>query len=545
MNTTRFVIGLMLAGCVGCGGPSGKAPPSSPMAASTSKPSLGIRPDGDTEVKPDMSKIHSEELKKVFSYIDAHIDDHVVNLQKWIQQPSISNTGEGIQESAEMVKGFFDQLGCQESKVYDVGMADWGQQGNPVVFAKCDEGAPKTLVIYWMYDTMPITQPDLWKAPPFEGRLVEQPPFKKVLIGRGAVNSKGPEMAMWNALMSIKAVAGKLPVNLIFVAEGDEERMSMGYRKFVEDHPDFFKGVDAMYTFGFQAFNGGAYVLGGSEGCVFVELTTSGAKWGRGPNYSDIHGGFKRSVDSPAWRHIKMLSTLVDDTGNKVLIDGFYDDMVPPPASDDAKLRAFSKTYDVKKAAENLGVGRFISEDPYEVMKMSLLGTSLNIDGIWGGNMFAGGSGAILPNKITSKHNIRYIPNMTGPDIVAKLRKYLDKKGYSDVEIRVIGDVPWAKMKSDTPIGHAVLDTLDIFQIKHVPVSPDQTIMGGYWPAYLFAGNPVNIPIMGGMAGFGWNPHAANEYYVIEGAGKVYGFAGAEKSVATVLYNYAGKNEQP
>jgi acetylornithine deacetylase/succinyl-diaminopimelate desuccinylase-like protein len=544
MKSSFLILTVLSLGLVACG--SGKPGDTAVTQAAPPPPvKLGIRPDGDTEVKPDMSKIHSEELKKVFSYIDGHIDEHVVNLQKWIQQPSISNTGEGIQESAEMVKGFFDQLGCQESKVYDVGMADWGQQGNPVVFAKCDEGAPKTLVIYWMYDTMPITQPDLWKAPPFEGRLVEQPPFKKVLIGRGAVNSKGPEMAMWNALMSIKAVAGKLPVNLIFVAEGDEERMSMGYRKFVEDHPDFFKGVDAMYTFGFQSFNGGAFTFGGSEGCLFVELTTSGAKWGRGPNYSNIHGGFKRSVDSPAWRHIKMLSTLVDDTGNKVLIDGFYDDMLPPAAADEAQLRAFSKTYDVKKAAENLGVGRFISDDPYEVMKMSKLGTSLNIDGIWGGNMFAGGSGAILPNRITSKHNIRYVPNMTGPDIVTKLRKYLDKKGYSDVEIRVIGDVPWARMKSDTPIGHAVADTLDAFQIKHVPVTPDQTIMGGYWPAYLFAGNPINIPIMGGMAGFGWNPHAANEYYVIEGAGKVYGIAGAEKSVATVLYNYAGKNEAP
>jgi acetylornithine deacetylase/succinyl-diaminopimelate desuccinylase-like protein len=544
MKSSFLILAVFSLGLVGCG--SGK--PGDTVVTQAAPPpqvKLGIRPEGDTEIKPDMTKIHSEDLKKVFSYIDEHIDEHVVNLQKWIQQPSISNTGEGIQESAEMVKGFFDQLGCQESKVYDVGMADWGQQGNPVVFAKCDEGAPKTLVIYWMYDTMPITQPDLWKSPPFEGRLVEQPPFKKVLIGRGAVNSKGPEMAMWNALMSIKAVAGKLPVNLIFVAEGDEERMSMGYRKFVEDHPDFFKGVDAMYTFGFQSFNGGAFTFGGSEGCLFVELTTSGAKWGRGPNYSNIHGGFKRSVDSPAWRHIKMLSTLVDDTGNKVLIDGFYDDMLPPSATDEAQLRAFSKTYDVKKAAENLGVGRFISDDPYEVMKMSKLGTSVNIDGIWGGNMFAGGSGAILPNKITSKHNIRYVPNMTGPDIVTKLRKYLDKKGYSDVEIRVIGDVPWARMKSDTPIGHAVADTLDTFQIKHVPVTPDQTIMGGYWPAYLFAGNPINIPIMGGMAGFGWNPHAANEYYVIEGAGKVYGIAGAEKSVATVLYNYAGKNEAP
>src|SRR6185437_4406564 len=114
----------------------------------------------------------------------------------------------------------------------------WGAPGNPVVYARCDFGAPKTVVIYWMYDTMPIAEPADWKNPPFEGRLVEQAPFKKVLIGRGATNSKGPEMSQWNALMSIKAVTGKLPVNLIVVAEGDEERMDIGLRQFVKDHPD-------------------------------------------------------------------------------------------------------------------------------------------------------------------------------------------------------------------------------------------------------------------------------------------------------------------
>ena len=141
----------------------------------------------------------------------------------------------------------------------------------------------ETLVIYWMYDTMPVTQPDPWKAPPFEGRLVEQAPFKKVLIGRGATNSKGPQMVQLNAFMAIKAVTGKLPVNLIFVAEGDEERMSMGFRQFVKDHPELFKGAEAMYRFGGQSASGGGELSGGSEGCVYVELTTSGAKWGRGP----------------------------------------------------------------------------------------------------------------------------------------------------------------------------------------------------------------------------------------------------------------------
>jgi acetylornithine deacetylase/succinyl-diaminopimelate desuccinylase-like protein len=514
-------------------------------SGAAAKKTLGIRPNGDTEITPDLSKISSEELKKVYAYIDEHIDEHVENLQKWIKQPSISNTGEGIQESAEMVKGFFDQLGCQESKVYDVGTAEWGQQGNPVVFAKCDEGAPKTLVVYWMYDTMPVTQPDLWKAPPFEGRIVEQAPFKKVLIGRGATNSKGPEMSMWNAFMSIKAVTGKLPVNLIIVAEGDEERMDMGYRKFVKDHRDFFQKADAMYSFGFQAPNGGGFVLGGSEGCVFVELTTSGKKWGRGPNYSDIHGGFKRAVDSPAWRHIKMLSSLVAENGNKVLIDGFYDNIEPLSKEEDAMLHNAAKSVDLVAGAKNLGVERFMTDDPYEFLKLSRYGTSMNLDGIWGGNMFAGGSGAILPNKITSKHNFRYVPNMTGPDIVAKLRKQLDKNGYPDVEIKIVGDVPWAKMHYDTEIAKAVFGTFDQFKIPHGPPSDRATILGGYWPAYLFAGDPISIPITGGMAGSGGNAHAANEYYVIEGAGKVYGMAGAEKSVATVLYNFAGKNQPP
>src|SRR5580700_4496726 len=107
----------------------------------------GIRPQGDTEISIDMSKIKNPDLPKIFAYIDAHIDAHVRNLQKWIQQPSISNTGEGIQESAQMVKGYFDQLGCQQTKVYDPGVAEWGQQSNPVVYAKCDEGAKRTIVI--------------------------------------------------------------------------------------------------------------------------------------------------------------------------------------------------------------------------------------------------------------------------------------------------------------------------------------------------------------------------------------------------------------
>ncbi|HEV3058621.1 MAG TPA: M20/M25/M40 family metallo-hydrolase [Vicinamibacterales bacterium] len=538
---------LAVMSAMACSAAGKTAPADSQSGSKPAVAKLGIRADGDTEIKPDLSKVGSDDLKKVYAYIDEHIDDHVTSLQKWIRQPSISNSGEGIPESAEMVKGFFEQLGCQQSTVYDVGITEWGAPGNPVVYARCDEGAPRTIAIYWQYDTMPITQPDAWIAPPFEGRLIEQPPFKKVLIGRGATNSKGPEMAQLNALLSIKAVTGKLPVNVVFVAEGDEERMDVGVRKFVKDHPELFRNVDALIgESGTQAPSGSAGVGGGSEGCVYFELTTSGKSWGRGPVQSDIHGSNKRAVDSPAWRHMKMLASLVSDDGNTPLVKGFMDGLEQLSEKESTQLKNAAAKTDMKVAATNLGVARFIADDPFTMLKMSRYGTSFNLDGIWGGNMYAGGAGAILPNKITSKHNIRYVPKMNGLQIVKRIREQLDRNGYKDVELKVIGDVPWSKMSYDTDIARAMTQMYEQFNIPHGQPAEYASILGGYWPSYLFSNQevgervaPVSMPIGMGGAGHGGNAHAANEYFVIEGAGKVYGMAGAEKAQATIVYNFA------
>jgi acetylornithine deacetylase/succinyl-diaminopimelate desuccinylase-like protein len=183
------------------------------------------------------------------------------------------------------------------------------------------------------------------------------------------------------------------------------------------------------------------------------------------------------------------------------------------------------------------------------MLKMGRYGTSFNLDGIWGGNMYAGGAGAILPNKITSKHNIRYSPKMNGLEIVKRFREQLDRNGYKDVELKIIGDVPWSKMSYDTDIARAMTQMYDQFNIAHGQPSQTPTILGGYWPAYLFSNQevgqkiaPVSMPIGMGGAGHGGGAHAANEFMVLEGAGKVYGYAGAEKSHAAIFYNFAGKN---
>lgn len=555
MRNRLLVLCVMgtLMGFTGCK----SSAPTTPVAAT---PKLGINPYGARGTKPDYSKVPPD-VMKIFDYIDGHIDDHVANLQHWIQQPSISNSGEGIPESAEMVKGFYDKLGCQTTKIYDVGITEYGTPGNPVVYAKCDEGAPKTVAVYWQYDTMPVTQPSLWVAPPFEGRIIPGadagvPQYPKVLIGRGATNSKGGEMAFLNAMMSYKAVAGKLPVNLIFVAEGDEERMDIGLRKFMQDHSDLFKEADALYS------------GGPSEGCVYVELTTSGTAWGRGPTISDVHGVMKRTTDSVAWRHMHMLASLTSPDGNTPLIKGFFDGQEKPTAEQIAGMKEQAKSMDLVRQAQSAGVARFMSDDPYQVLYDGRFGTSFNLDGIWGGNMYAGGAGAILPNKITSKHNFRYVPKMSGLEIVKDLRAQLDKNGYKDVDVKLIGDVPWSRGSSmDTDITHAHQQAAAMLglrpgggrfggrggdQQQTAPRAPDAPTeaapTGGYWPSYLFADGEVgqkvgtvSIPMGmgGGGGGGGGRAHAANEYYVVEAQGWQGGMATAEKNAVATIYEYA------
>ena len=171
--------------------------------------------------------------------------------------------------------------------------------------------------------------------------------------------------------------------------------------------------------------------------------------------------------------------------------------------------------------------------------------------------MYANAAGAILPNKITSKHNIRYEPNMDGMDLTRKIRAQLDRNGYKDVEMKVIGDVPWSISDPKNDLNAAAERMYDAFgargrreQFIAVNHMPNSSETGGYWPSYLFNNGKVgqrvaplvSMPIGGGSVGMGGRAHAANEFYVIEGAGTTYGLAGTEKSIATVLYNYAGLN---
>src|SRR5947199_6837143 len=171
--------------------------------------------------------------------------------------------------------------------------------GHPGVFATLDAGAPRTLGIYFMYDVKQV-DPAEWSSPPFEAAVIDKPELGKVLIGRGAVNQKGPEATFLAALHAIRGAGRKLPVNLVFVAEGEEEIGSPHFPQIVR-RPEVLaalqKSVGIFMPSASQGLDGEVTMTLGAKGVIEVELVSSGEKWGRGPR-ADIHSSNKARVDS-------------------------------------------------------------------------------------------------------------------------------------------------------------------------------------------------------------------------------------------------------
>src|SRR6476619_3151480 len=150
----------------------------------------------------------------------------VARLQEWVRQPSIAAEGRGMTEGCELMMRFAREAGFQQ-------VARIATDGQPGVFATLDAGAARTVGLYFMYDVKQA-DPAEWSSPPWEAALVDKPGFGKVLMGRGAVNQKGPESVFLAALHAIRGAGQKLPVNLVLVAEGEEEIGSPHFKQVVQ-----------------------------------------------------------------------------------------------------------------------------------------------------------------------------------------------------------------------------------------------------------------------------------------------------------------------
>jgi acetylornithine deacetylase/succinyl-diaminopimelate desuccinylase-like protein len=467
-------------------------------------------------------------FEKVNRYIDTHVDEHLRKLQEFLRQPSISAENYGVRDCAELLKTHFEDLGCKNTRLIETGSF-------PVVYGEYDAHAEKTLLIYMMYDTQPFAG-ETWTSPPLEAKLVDIEPFGKCVIARGAINSKGPLIAFLNALESIQAVGDEIPVNLMFVAQGDEELGSVHFAKFVDEHKETLGRAHAMFgPEAAQDRNGKVTMTLGTKGVEYVELECSGRLWGKGPSEFDIHSSDKSWVDSPVWRMIHALATMTSEDGNRILIEGWYDNVKPPGKDDLELIIKLAETADEETAKQEMKVKRFIDDlHGKDLLLQYLYSTTLNIDGVWGGYM-GPGSKTVLPHKITVKIDARLVPDQKPEDIIPKIRRHLDKHGYSDIVIRPMDPYDWSKTDIREPIVQATIQAY-----RKLRYEPEIWPLAAWSvPYHLFNRNPLHLPFIDAGLGHGGRAHAPDEYFVIEGNDKVAGLAGCEKSFAVILDTYA------
>src|SRR6184192_1865603 len=162
-----------------------------------------------------LAKTSSPDLTTIQKEIEKRHGESVQRLQQWIRQPSIAAEKRGMDEGCDLTMRMLRDAGFGE-------VTKISTDGQPGIFATLDAGAPRSIGMYFMYDVKQA-DPAEWSSPPFEAALIDKQGLGKVVIGRGAVNQKGPEAAFLAALHAIHGAGRKLPINLVLVAEGEEE----------------------------------------------------------------------------------------------------------------------------------------------------------------------------------------------------------------------------------------------------------------------------------------------------------------------------------
>jgi acetylornithine deacetylase/succinyl-diaminopimelate desuccinylase-like protein len=479
---------------------------------------------------PNASAADAADLKAIEAEIAKRHDDSVRRLQEWIRQPSIAAENRGMQEGCELMMRLLRDSGFTN-------VAKVPTDGQPGVFATLDAGAPRTLGIYFMYDVKQV-DPAEWSSPPWDAAIVDRPGLGKVVMGRGAVNQKGPQWAFLSALQAFRAAGRKVPVNLVFVAEGEEEIGSPHFRQVVEK-PEvtaaFRKAGGVVMPMPQQSPDGTVTINLGAKGIVELELVSSGERWGRGPK-KDIHSSLAAKVDSPAWHLVQALNTLVARDGHTPAIEGFADKARPLSAAEKAMIRDGARRINGATTKKALGVDKWVHDVGWlEALELLVSRPTVNIEGLVGGYTGPGGK-TVLPHRAAAKIDLRLVPDMTAQAALAALKAHLAKRGFGDIEVNMTGGYDPTSTPADAGIIRAA-------QVVYRRAGLDPILwprLAGSWPGYVFTGDPLKLPAGHFGLGHGSGAHAPDEYFVIDSANpRIQGFDGAVRSYVEYLYEFA------
>lgn len=432
------------------------------------------------------------DIAAVDGIISRRLEASLADLARLCSQPSVSATGQGIQECAALVG---DMLKARGFSIQTIATA-----GHPVVYGERRGRSDRRMLFYNHYDVQPPEPLELWISPPFQPTVRDGK-----MYARGVSDDKGHIACRLAALDALLEADGELPCTVKFVIEGEEETSSANLQTFVRSHKELLAADGCLWEFGGVNEEGTPIQYAGLRGIAYVELTVETATL-------DAHSGLGGSIfPNAAWRLVWALSTL-KGPDERILLPGFYDKARSPSELD---LQLLAKLPDeAPDLLQRYGLKSFIKglSGGVELAREEIFTPTCTICGLTSGYQ-GPGSKTVLPARASAKVDFRLIPDMTPEDVLEQLRAHLDAHGFADVQINDLGSEPPARTDLEDPFLQMVVRTAEEVYGRPQLIVP---MSGGSGPNYLFV-QDLGIPVATAGVGYPGNQvHAPNENLVID-----------------------------
>jgi acetylornithine deacetylase/succinyl-diaminopimelate desuccinylase-like protein len=431
------------------------------------------------------------------AYLDANRKERLASYEAFLRIPSISALPQhapDCRRAAEFIAGELRDMGVEHVEVSPTA-------GHPVVYGDWlhASGAP-TVLVYGHYDVQPVDPLDLWDSAPFEpivrdGRI----------LARGAADDKGQIHMHLRATEAILATHGRLPVNLRFLFEGEEESASEHLDKWLDDNrPRLSADVAVISDTGFFEGNLPAITLS-LRGLMYAQIDVTGAP-------VDLHsGGFGGAVENPANALARIIAQLKGDDG-RIRIPGFYDDVVELSPSDRAAIAALP--FDEDAYRDGLGLPALVGEAGYTTLERRGVRPTLDVNGMWAG--FQGeGAKTIIPAHAHAKVSCRLVPNQEPDRIFELFRDHVAR--IAPPGVRTTVTLLGGGRPSLTPMDHPATQAAARAIEAAFGRPPLYIREGGSIPVCASFNTILGLPVV--LAGFtnpDDNAHAPNESMVLD-----------------------------
>ncbi len=441
-------------------------------------------------------------------FIAAHLDESLQEVMALCRQPSVSARREGTRECADLVVALLARHGLEVSK--------FETAGNPIIVGRIAGRSARTLLCYNHYDVQPPEPLNLWQSPPFEPVIRDG-----ALFARGSRDDKGELVARLAALAAVRhAHAGQLPCGVTFIVEGEEEIGSPHIAEFVLQHRDLLVCNGAIWEEGGIEPEGAPYISLGARGLLAVELSVSTMK-------TDAHSGRAHFLPSAAWRMVRALQSLKDDS-ERITIEGFQSRAIPPTALDLEYLAKLPDSLALDR--EIYGIEHYLNGRTSAEIRRAVFEPTCNIQGITTGYQ-GDGLKTVIPSKASAKLDFRLVPDQVPSECLELLRRHLDKHGFGDVNVMLLGAMHPAKTSSADPLVALAASAAQEVYAKSAVIYP---MVGGSSPIYAFRGPLGGIPVINPGIGYWDNrAHAPNEHI------RIADFSQAVRHIARIIDGFA------